>query len=205
MLILCVSHFRLPVWFLLTSLSYTRGWSLNEVWIFLFLLPSLLSAEAALFYMAETEPVEWVKEETEKMSLLWNSLRAVARSDYASQKNLNFCVLQSQRSSILMNYQTFTQACGQHSQLVHLGLHCSSNGVFILVPWAGCTGRTWQGAGWCRPGHTVLLHILRNLQSFWGAHILKSNANFSKHPCKTALLMSKPHVCSSSRVFLPKE
>lgn len=186
MLILCISHFRLPVWFLLTSLSYTRGWSLNEVWTFFFLLLSLLSVQAPVLYTArQSLTLEWVKEETKKVSLLWNSLRAVTRSDCAPQTNLKFSVLQNQKSSILLNYQTFIQACEQHTQIVCLGLHCPSDGTFILGPWGGCTGRTCPGArGWCRPGHTVLQHIHRDLQSFWGTHVLKCDVNFCKHSAK---------------------
>lgn len=186
MLLLSISHFRLPVWFLLTSLSYTRGWSLNEVKLFVSITFSFVSGGSTVIYDRDSLLSEL--RERQERCLCFEIVQEQSLGLTVLHRQIQNSVLQNQKSSILMNYQTSTQACGQHSQTVCLGHHCSSDGMFTLGPWAGCTGRTCQGArGWCWPGHTVLFHIHRHLQRFWGTHALKCNVNFCKHPCKITL------------------
>lgn len=73
-----VSHFRLPVWCPLTSFSYTRGWSLNEVRTFWFLLPSFLRCQwRQQYYILQRQSLLGELRKKERRCLFFlNSLRA---------------------------------------------------------------------------------------------------------------------------------
>ena len=156
-------------------LKFERGANLLVSITFLF----KVSVEAAVLHTAKTKPVGWVKEETEEMTLLWNSLRAITSSDCSTDKFEILSVEQNQQRGILLRYHAFTQACGQHSRIACLRLHRSSQSILILGHWGGgCTGRTTQGAsGWYRV-HIVLSYIHRDLQNFWEGQTLQCGGDF---------------------------